>query len=54
MWKLLTFSFIFGLTVVIVSLDDAFRLEGSGCDKRKNVKNFLKGQLLFNVHRQYL
>ena len=54
MWKLLTFFFIFGLTVVIVSLDDAFRLEESGCDKRKNIKNFLKGQSLFDVHRQYL
>ena len=53
MWRL-TFFFIFGLTVVIVSLDDAFRLEGSGCDKEKNIKNFLKGQTLFDVHRQYL
>ena len=53
MWKLLTFFFIFGLTVVIVSLYDAFRLEGSGCDKRKNIKYFLKGQSLFFVHWQW-
>ena len=29
-------------------------LRESGCDKRKNIKNFLKGQSLFDVHRQYL
>ena len=31
-----------------------FRLEWSGCDKRKHIKNFFKGQSLFDVHRQYL
>ena len=40
MWKLLTVFFIFGLTVVIDSLDDAFRLEGSVSDKRKSIKSF--------------
>ena len=29
-------------------------LEGSGCDKRRNIKNFVKSQPLFDVHRQYL
>ena len=27
---------------------------GSGCDKRKNIKNFVKGQLLFDIHWQYV
>ena len=29
-------------------------LEGSGCDKRKNIENFVKSQPLLDVHRQYL
>ena len=30
-------------------------LKGSGCDKgKKNIKNFVKGQPLSDVHRQYL
>ena len=40
MQKLLTVFFIFGLTIVIVGLDDAFRLERSGCDKRTTLKTF--------------
>ena len=44
----------FGLTVVIVGSDDAFRLERSGFDKSENIKNILKGQSLSDVHRQYL
>ena len=49
MQKLLTVFFILGLTVVIVGLDNAYGLEGSGCDKRKNIENFLKDQSLFHV-----
>ena len=45
---------IFGLTVVIVGLDDAFRLERSDYDTSENIKNISKGQSLFDVHRQYL
>ena len=52
--KLFTVFFSFGLTVVIVGLEDAFRFERSGYDKRENIKNILKGQSLFDVHRQYL
>ena len=40
--------------VVTVGLNDTFRLERSGCDKRKNIKTFSKGQSLFHVHRQNL
>ena len=29
-------------------------LEGSGCDKRKDIINFVKSQPLFDVHWQYL
>ena len=35
-------------------LDDAFKLERSGSDRRENIENILKGQSLFDVHRQYL
>ena len=52
--KLFTVFFSFNLTVVIVGLDDAFRLEGSGYDERENIQNILKDQSLFDVHRQYL
>ena len=52
--KLFTVFFIFGLTVVTVGLDDAFRLKRSGYDERENIKNILKSQSLFDVHRQYL
>ena len=48
--KLFTVFFSFGLTVVIVGLDDASRLERSGYDKRGNTENILKGQSLFDVH----
>ena len=50
----LPFSSFFGQIVVIVGLVNAFRLERSGCNKRKNIKNFLNGQSLLDVHRQYL
>ena len=43
--KLFTVFFIFGLTVVTVGLDDAFRLERSGYDNRENIKNILKGSV---------
>ena len=31
-----------------------YTLEESGCDNKKNIKNFVKSQPLFDVHRQDL
>ena len=49
--KLLTVFFSFGLTVVIVGLDDSFRRRGRVVTEGKKLKNFLKGQSLFDEHQ---